>query len=104
MHGPRRCSGCPRSRAATCCCAAGLAACWLWLGVVLGALANEWIHRLTGGRWGDVLRPATLRLARSMPWLLALFLPLLLGLDLLYPWWRAGSADWRGAMAEPAFN
>ena len=73
--------------------AAWLAAWWLWLGVVLGALANAWIHRLTGGRWGDVLRPATLRLARSMPWLLALFLPLLLGLDLLYPWWRAGSAS-----------
>ena len=39
-----------------------LAACWFDLGIVLGALAWLWIHRLTGGTWGEVLRPHALRL------------------------------------------
>ena len=84
--------------------AAWLAAWWLALGVVLGALGQAWVHRLTGGRWGEALRPATALLARRMPWVLLLFLPLLLGLDTLYPALRAGPDDWRRAMAQPAFN
>ena len=84
--------------------AAWLTACWFWLGVVLGAQANAWIHALTGGRWGDVLRPATQRLARGMPWVLVLFVPLVFGFDALYPWLRAGDTPWRDAMARPTFN
>jgi hypothetical protein len=84
--------------------AAWLAAWWFWLGVVLGALANASIHRLTGGRWGDVLHPATQRLARAMPWLLVLALPLAAGLDVLYPWAHGDPLRWRDAMAQPQFN
>jgi hypothetical protein len=84
--------------------AAWLAAWWFALGLVLGALGNACIHRLTGGQWGDVLRPATALLARRLPWLLLLFLPLLFGLDALYPWLRDGPDRWRDALAQPAFN
>lgn len=81
--------------------AAWLAAWWFGLGVVLGALANLWMHRLTGGRWGDALRPASVLLAARMPWLLLLFVPLLFGLDALYPWLHAAAPH---EMAQPAFH
>jgi hypothetical protein len=83
--------------------AAWLAAWWFWLGVVLGALANASIHDLTGGRWGEVLRPAVQRIARPLPRLLTLALPLAFGLDALYPWLR-GDAPWRDTLAQPQFN
>ena len=66
--------------------AAWLAAWWFCLGLVLGAMANGCIHALTGGAWGDALRPASRALQRQLPWLLLLFLPLVLGLGVLYPW------------------
>jgi hypothetical protein len=83
--------------------AAWLAAWWFVLGLVLGALGNACIHRLTGGQWGDALRPATVLLARRLPWVLLLFVPLLFGLDALYPWLRDGAGHWE-ALAQPAFN
>jgi hypothetical protein len=84
--------------------AAWLAAWWLGVGVVLGALANRWVHALTGGQWGVVLDPVTRALARRLPWLLLLGVPLVFGADVLYPW-AAGQGDaWRAALARPAFN
>jgi hypothetical protein len=84
--------------------ASWLAAWWLGVSVVFGALANRWVHALTGGQWGSVLEPVTRALARRLPWLLLLAVPLLLGADVLYPW-AAGHADpWREAIARPAFN
>jgi hypothetical protein len=71
---------------------------------VLGALANAWMHRLTGGRWGGVLLPATRALAQRMPWLLLLLVPLAFGLDAIYPWAADPSGAWREALARPAFN
>jgi hypothetical protein len=84
--------------------AAWLAACWWGLGVVLGALANQWMHRLTGGRWGDALRPAAIVLARRLPWVLLSFLPLFAGLRLLYPWAADLSGAWAHDAARPAFR
>ncbi len=66
--------------------AAWLAGAWFGLGIVLGSLSWLWIHRLTGGRWGTALRPHVLRLAARLPRVLLLFLPLALGLPLLYDW------------------
>src|SRR5215469_7045270 len=74
--------------------AAWLAAWWSLLGLVLGALVNVWMHRLTGGRWGDALRPAARALARRLPWLLLLFVPVLFGLDVLYPWISQPEGAW----------
>ena len=81
-----------------------LAAWWLCLSVILGALGNAGVHRLTGGGWGVALQSATRLLARRLPWLLLLFLPLLLGLDALYPWFADPSGSWREPMARPQFN
>ncbi len=64
-----------------------LAAWCFCAGLMLGTAAIGCIHRLTGGRWGQVLRPAGMALRRRMPLLLLLFLPVLAGMRQLYPWW-----------------
>ena len=58
-----------------------LAASW-----PLGSLALILIHSLTGGRWGDALRPALLLGVCAMPAVLLGPLPLLPWLSELYPW------------------
>jgi hypothetical protein len=63
-----------------------LAAWWFVTGALLGGLANLWLHQLTGGAWGEAIRAPLLRAARWLPLACLLFLPLLVGLRLLYPW------------------
>jgi hypothetical protein len=77
--------------------AAYLAAWWFCLGLLMGGLANVWVHNLTGGAWGEAIRPPLLGMSRGM-WLLALlFLPVLLGMHDLYSWTaqaNAGAQRW----------
>ncbi len=63
----------------------------IWLGVGLGSMALLMVHHLTGGFWGWAIRGAIEAATRTVPFLALLFLPLLLGLDKLYPWatWSA---------------
>ncbi|HJV79462.1 hypothetical protein [Noviherbaspirillum sp.] len=81
--------------------AAYLAAWWFCSGLVMGGLANVWVHNLTGGTWGEAIRAPLLGNARHM-WLLAvLFLPLLFGMQDLYPWAlhaANGSQRWAGEL------
>src|SRR5262245_54310349 len=84
--------------ATACACAVGFAVdtramlqswlfAWLFaLGVTLGALANLMVHTLTGGAWGELLRPPLIAAARTMPAVALLALPLLAGFRLLLPW------------------
>lgn len=58
-----------------------LAASW-----PLGSLALILIHTLTGGRWGDALRPALLFGLCALPAVLLGPLPLLPWISELYPW------------------
>jgi len=82
--------------------ASWLAAWWFSIGLMLGAMANLWIHRLCGGQWGTVLRPAVLRMVRRLPLALLLFVPVAAGLPALYPW-AADPAGWAHELAHPAF-
>ena len=75
-----------------------LAAWWCCVGLVMGGCLNLWLHALTGGRWGAVLRPAAPLLSArrvcrwrccSCRWHSAL--------PLLYPW-AAPAADALGAL------
>lgn len=66
--------------------AAWLAAWWFVTGALLGGLANVWLHQLTGGAWGETIRAPLLRAARWLPLACLLFLPVLAGMPLLYPW------------------
>jgi hypothetical protein len=54
--------------------------------VVLGALELTCIHRLSGGRWGDALRPLVEPLALCIVPLAVLFIPVLIALPALFPW------------------
>ncbi|MBO9512611.1 MAG: hypothetical protein J7549_00725 [Variovorax sp.] len=83
--------------------AAWIAAWWCMAGLVLGGCSVVWLHALTGGRWGEVLRPAAARLAMRRAWLLPLAVPLLFVVPLIYPWAIGdGSAAFDG-LHEPAF-
>jgi hypothetical protein len=63
-----------------------LLGCLLWLGVSVGALALTMIHSLTGGVWGVPARRILEAAAGVLPLLLVLCLPLLAGIEALYPW------------------
>jgi hypothetical protein len=60
---------------------------WLFLlGISLGALVNLMIHALTGGRWGEPIRPPLIAAARLIPVVAILFIPVLIGAVRIYPW------------------
>ncbi len=69
----------------------------------LGSLALLLVHSLTGGRWGDALRPALLAGVATLPLLLPASLPLLIGAGRLYPWVAAHGALANGFYLNPAF-
>ena len=69
--------------------AAYLGAWWFVAGALLGGLGNVWLHGMTGGRWGDVIRPPLLRAARWLPLVCLLYVPALFGVRWLYPWANA---------------
>lgn len=59
-----------------------------WVGIALGCLPLMMIHHLTGGAWGLVIRRTLEAGTRTLPLMIALFLPLLFGLRFLYEWAR----------------
>jgi hypothetical protein len=69
-----------------------LAALTLFSAWPLGSMALLLIHSLTGGRWGEVLRPALRVGVCSLPLLLPAVLPLAAGLSPLYAWARPDAA------------
>ena len=58
---------------------------WLFLGIALGSLALTMIQHLSGGQWG-VFRRVFEASSRTLPLLVVLFIPVLVGLHTLYPW------------------
>ncbi len=63
-----------------------------WIGVALGCLALSLLHHLTHGDWGIVLRRTMEAATRTLPILLVFGLPLLAGMQHLYPWARPEAA------------
>lgn len=80
---------------------------WFWMGTALGAQANVWLHNLTGGKWGEPIREPLMRFARTT-WIASLlFLPVLIGMQDLFPWApdaARGTARWAGELSSPAFK
>jgi hypothetical protein len=62
---------------------------WFLLGIPLGSIVMLAVHNLTGGGWGEIIRPALDAAARLLPLSLLLAVPLLFGLHDLYAWSRA---------------
>ena len=57
----------------------------LFLGIALGSLALMMVQHLSGGTWG-VFRRVFEASSRTIPLLAALFIPVVLGIGVLYPW------------------
>ena len=62
-----------------------LIAYMLFLGIALGSLALMMVQHLSGGAWG-VFRRIFEASSRTLPLLMILFIPVLLGMTSLYPW------------------
>ena len=62
-----------------------------WLGIALGCSGFLMVHHLTGGRWGYPIRRFFEGAISTLPFLAALFVPLLFGLPQLYPWATAAN-------------
>lgn len=58
----------------------------LWNGLALGCLAIAFLHQLSGGAWGSVIRRVLESATRTFPLTLVFFLPLLFGIHTLYIW------------------
>jgi hypothetical protein len=59
-----------------------------WLSIALGCFAIASLHHLSRGEWGLMIRRVLEAAARTIPLLALLFVPLLLGARVLYPWAR----------------
>jgi hypothetical protein len=57
-----------------------------WVGVTVGSLALLMLQHLTGGVWGLVIRRVLEASTRTLPLMLILFIPVVLGLKQIYPW------------------
>jgi hypothetical protein len=60
-----------------------------WLGIALGSMAIVMVYHLTGGRWGYVICRLSEAATRTLPLLVVLFAPILLGMNRLYHWTSA---------------
>lgn len=67
---------------------AWLVAYLVFLGIALGSMAMVMIQHLSGGAWG-VFRRIFEASSRTLPLLVVLFVPVLLGMGTLYPWSHA---------------
>ena len=70
-----------------------VAAGWLigfafWAQILVGSLTLLMIHRLTGGRWGELAAPVLAPAAAAIPLLIVLAIPLFIAIPTLYPWSR----------------
>jgi hypothetical protein len=62
---------------------------YLWcLGLTLGCLALLMVYHMTGGGWGTLGRRIMEAATRTLPLMVVLFIPILIGLRHLYPWSR----------------
>ena len=60
-----------------------------WSGISIGALALLMLQHLTGGGWGLVIRRVLEAATRTLPLVLILFVPIVLGAHRIYEWTHA---------------
>lgn len=61
---------------------------WFLLGIPVGSLALLAVHNMTGGGWGELVRPWLDAAARALPLVLVLSVPLFFVMSDLYAWMR----------------
>src|SRR5207253_1305870 len=70
---------------------------WLfWVGLSLGALVIVMLQFLTGGQWGLAIRGLSIAAFRTLPLMIILFLPVLLGLHQIYGWSNGANGEVAG--------
>lgn len=57
-----------------------------WLGLPLGALSILLLHNMVGGPWGYVTRRVLQAAVKTLPLMVLLFIPVVLGMHSLYEW------------------
>jgi hypothetical protein len=57
-----------------------------WIGITVGSLALLMLQYLTGGAWGVVIRRTLEAATWTLPLMMILFVPILIGLNHIYPW------------------
>ncbi len=57
-----------------------------WFGIALGCLPLMMINHMTGGAWGLLIRRPLEAGVRTLPLMLVLFVPIILGMQYLYEW------------------
>ena len=70
-----------------------------WVAIALGCLAILMLQHVTGGAWGLVIRRLLESATRTIPLMALLFLPLALGMRVLYVWARPEEVS-RGAILQ----
>jgi hypothetical protein len=68
-----------------------------WVGIAVGSLVLLMLQHLTGGGWGLVIRRPLEAATRTLPLMLLLFVPILLGAHSIYSW-----TDQEKTVATPA--
>ncbi len=57
-----------------------------WFGIALGSLPLVMLHHLTGGAWGLAIRRVLEAGMRTLPFMVLLFVPIVLGMHSIYSW------------------
>lgn len=60
-----------------------------WIGITLGSLALLMLQHLTGGAWALVIRRVLEASTRTLPLMIILFIPIVIGVRQIYPWTNA---------------
>lgn len=71
-----------------------VAAYLFWLGIALGCLGILMLHHLVAGAWGFLIRRPLEAGALTIPLMALLFVPVIVGIKLIYPW---AQVDYRAA-------
>jgi hypothetical protein len=73
-----------------------------WIGITLGSMALLMLQHLTGGAWGLIIRRVLEAATRTLPLILLLFIPVIVGLNQIYPWTSRTEMDQSPALREKA--
>jgi hypothetical protein len=73
-----------------------------WIGITLGSLALLMLQHLTGGVWGLMIRRVLEASTRTLPLMVLLFIPMIIGLRQIYPWTSSALMNQTAALQQKA--